>query len=185
MNSKLFTIKHDDSPDIHPRTDCENLGTMACWHKRYTLGDIQPKEDSNDWVFKNVPKGSIVLPVYMYDHSGLTINTTGFSQVDSARWDWGQLGIIFCTPDRIKKEYSIKRITKATREKVRKVLIQEIETYDKHLRGAVWGYVYEGPEGYDSCWGFIGDTLEETGIREACPAYITDSLIEHAWENRA
>lgn len=42
-----------------------------------------------------------ILPVYMYDHSGLTINTTGFS----CPWDSGLLGWIYASHDKIKEEF--------------------------------------------------------------------------------
>jgi len=48
-----------------------------------------------------------------------------------------------------------------------------------YLRGEVWGYI----TGNDSCWGFFGDTLEETGLPDFIPEDVKDQL-EKAWENR-
>ena len=36
------TIWQDEFFDSNPR-DWDNLGVMACWHRRYDLGDEQPQ----------------------------------------------------------------------------------------------------------------------------------------------
>lgn len=44
METKLhgYTLKiiPDDSP-LNPRTDCDHLGTMLCWHRRYFLSELE------------------------------------------------------------------------------------------------------------------------------------------------
>lgn len=179
-----LVIQHDDEP-MNPR-EWDNMGKMACWHRRYNLGDIQPKEDSREWTKENVPKGSVVLPIFMMDHSGLTVSTSSdtFHACDPAGWDWGQLGIIFATPEAIKKNFMVKRITKKIREKVEDNLRSEVETYNLYLTGQCWGYVITDDEGEeDSCWGFLGDTLENTGLKEAIPDAAIP-LLEAAWSAR-
>ena len=37
----IYKIETDYTPES-PR-EFDNLGTMACWHRRYSLGDVQPK----------------------------------------------------------------------------------------------------------------------------------------------
>jgi hypothetical protein len=41
----------DNIGGMGPR-DFDNLGTMACWHRRYTLGDEQPKESPDEHLNK-------------------------------------------------------------------------------------------------------------------------------------
>ena len=37
---KGYTVEiHIDTDPWHPRTDCDNFGTMVCFHSRYHLGD--------------------------------------------------------------------------------------------------------------------------------------------------
>jgi hypothetical protein len=154
-----INIHLDDDPP-NPRTDCDNLGTMVCFHGRYNLGDENHgyrSDDYNSWeeVEKAIRKdhhGAIVLPIYLYDHSGLTINTTGFS----CRWDSGQIGFIYVEREKAKKEMAIPRMTKKQEAKVKKYLRSEIEVYDKYLRGEYYGYTIDSPdeENVDSCWGF-------------------------------
>ena len=86
----------------------------------------------------------LVLPLYLYDHSGITMNTTGFS----CRWDSGKVGYIYAAKDSL-EDPSVE---------LEKVLISEVEVYDQYLTGDVWGYVIEDESGceLDSCWGHYG-----------------------------
>ncbi len=164
-----------------PRKEMSNLGTMACWHRRHDLGDLQLKtDDPLEWYRANVPEGSVVLPLYIYDHGGITMRTGAF--VDP--WDSGQVGWIFATPETIRKEYSCKRITKKIREQVENVLRCEVKTYDDFLTGNVWYFRIEGDDDtdIDSCGGFYGDDALEQ-MKEHVPARL-HSALETAWENR-
>jgi len=139
-----INIVQDELADS-PREMWDNLGTMLCKHSRYDLGDKNAIEPE---------KGAVILPLYLYDHSGITINTTGFS----CNWDSGQVGIIYCNLDTIRKEYNVKRISKALRERVAKTLKSEVAVYDDYLTGNVYGFSIEKDnEITDSCYGFFGD----------------------------
>jgi len=189
--SIIVKIIQDDNAES-PRT-FDNFGVMACWHRRYNLGDVQPKEDPTEWLKENAPKGSVVLPLYLYDHSGITMSTSGFS----CPWDSGQVGVIVATPEAIRKSFLVKRITKKVRERVIEWLKSEVKVYDLFLTNNVWGYTIEsvkdcsscghetkGDEDVDdSCWGFFGDDLDSTGIKEHVDPKYHEAL-EAAWENR-
>ena len=161
IDYKGFKIKIYLDTDVHesPR-DWENLGTMVCFHKRYTLpceskdvdcDDFDSWDSMRDYIIKEL-NAVVILPVFMYEHGGVTINTTGFS----CRWDSGQIGFIYVDRETILKEYSCKYISKKIKEKVKKTLLSEIEIYDKYLRGEVYGFVIEDANGehHDSCWGY-------------------------------
>jgi hypothetical protein len=144
-------ILNDSNPES-PR-EWDNLGTMACFHRRYNLGDKNEFKTPDELQAHLEETKAIHLPLYLYDHSGLTMNTTGFS----CPWDSGQVGIIFVTPENIRKEFGKKRITAKLREKVKEILRAEVETFDEYLRGDVYGYVVEKDGNHlDSCWGFYG-----------------------------
>lgn len=108
----------------------------------------------HDLYLSFIEKRAVILPVFMYDHSGKTINTTGFS----CPWDSGQIGWIYATREQICKEYGGKYLTEALRKKVESVLRSEVRVLDQWLLGDVWGYVIEREDGEaeDSCWGFYG-----------------------------
>jgi len=170
-NGKTLEVTQDEYP-YNPRHD-DNLSTMICFHGRYSLGDkhTYKHQDYSGWaemekaIIKN-EKPAIILPLYLYDHSGITISTTPFS----CKWDSGQIGFVFISKDKVKNEYGVKRVTKKEIEKVTKVLLAELETYDLYLRGEVYGYtlINENGEIEDSCFGYYGveSILDEFGINE-------------------
>jgi hypothetical protein len=161
----------EDSPES-PRS-WDNLGTMVCFHNRYDLGDKHNynSNDYNGWdeMEKDIIKREnvgVILPLYLYDHSGITMNTTGFS----CNWDSGRVGFIFISKEKMLKEYGGKIVTRKLKERVEGYLKGEVETYDQYLTGDVYGYrVFKEENGVeeelDSCWGFYGeDTCMEEGV---------------------
>ena len=104
---KGFDIQiYQDSNPTSPR-EWDNLGTIYCKHRRYDLGDKHTM-GLEEIISLIKRKDVLSLPLYLYDHSGITINTTGFS----CPWDSGQVGYIFVRYEDIKKNFSVKRITK-------------------------------------------------------------------------
>ena len=185
--STHIKVIHDDSPAESPR-DWDNVGVMACWHRSYALGDVQPKCTPDEWLADNAPKGSIVLALYLYDHSGITMSVSNDSYPFTCEWDSGQVGVIVCTPDKIDHEWS------GDRDKAESYLKGEVSVYDEYIMGNVWGYVIERDidecdscghaperEEIDSCWGFFGDALDDmkAQVDEEYHAALTE-----AWENR-
>ena len=168
MKKFELEVVQDTDPES-PRT-WDNLGTMVCFHKRYELGDKTDyrSEDYDSWdelkegIITN--EGEVViLPLYLYDHSGITISTSHFG----CNFDSVQVGFIFVSKYKIKKEGM-------DETKVEEYLKGEVETYDQYLTGDVWGYkVYEietcelGHEHkneIESSWGIYGhDECESEG----------------------
>ena len=167
IGNYIIKIYQDESP-YSPRED-DNLGTMVCVHRRYKLGD---KHNFSVEEVQDITKGKdvISLPLYLYDHSGITMNTTGFG----CSWDSVFVGFIYVTKEQVRKEYDVKNITKKIREKVIKVLEAEVKVYDQYLTGDVYGYQvfevskcelgHEHEEEVSSCWGYYG---EEECINDA------------------
>jgi hypothetical protein len=114
---------------------------------------------------------AVWLPIYMYDHSSISLSTKPFG----CRWDSGQLGIIYVTKENIRKEYQTKRVTKKVLMQVRECLRGEVEEYHDYVSGNVHGYVLKDADDneVDSCWGFIGDP-DSSGMSE----YINQHLPE-------
>jgi hypothetical protein len=142
-----------DEDPMNPR-DHENLGKMVCGHRRYLLGDTQINDYNHIINFlKTVEKdGAVTLPLYLYDHSGITMNTTGFA----CPWDSGWVGFIYASKEEIRRQMGWKNITKKRREIVEQWLVDEVEEYDQYLRGDVYGFEvthdrWDVPEGYGGC----------------------------------
>lgn len=167
---------HTDETPCDPRTEFDHLGKMVCFHKRYNLGDkhdFGSPDDFQEWLKENK---ALVMPLYLYDHSGLTISTS-LTYPYNDQWDAGQVGWAYITYEDIKKEYSLKRVSPEALEKARKLLVSEIEEYDTYLRGEIYGYVLEKvhdcgecgkevDEHIDSCWGFYGSDWKENGMAD-------------------
>lgn len=119
----------------------------------------------------------IMLPLYLYDHSGITMSTGPFS----CPWDSGQVGFIYITREQILKEYGWKVITTKRREQIVKYLIADVEIYDQYLTGDVYGYMVEDNDGedIDSCWGFYGiEVCKQEAINAAkyARSHITETI---------
>ena len=152
----FFEIFHDEDP-MNPRTEWDNLGTIVCFHKRYNLGDKHDyrSDDYNsfDELFEAIKEDhpdAVILPVYMYDHSGITINTTGFH----CPWDSGQIGWIFMDRKTGKENWPD---AEDLDQKIKDCLIAEIAIYDQYLSGEVYGFILDkDTETEESCSGFFG-----------------------------
>ncbi len=164
---KLY-VEQDEYP-MNPRKEWDNVSVFAFFHNRYTLGDENSGIDDKDYNVWGemekaiMKKAAIVVPVYMYDHSGITIRAgRGFGDIDSGRWDWGQIGFAFITKAKMKTECPVKGKTERE-EWARKVIDSEVKVYDEYLRGDVYEYRIEDEDGdiVDSCSGMFGDSEKD------------------------
>lgn len=152
LNGYTLKIIPDENP-LNPRTDCDHLGIMLCWHRRYSLGDSHPYDTPQDFAESAAAKDMFVcLPVYLLDHSGLYVSVNDFNDA----WDSGQLGFIYCTKQDAQKWFNN---TDVTEDEIKKELTAEVEEYNDYLNGAWYGFLIEGLDGEveDSCGGFRYD----------------------------
>jgi hypothetical protein len=165
--------EHYESP-----REWDNLGRMVCLHRRYNLGDKHSYSESSfdSWAelreeLVKEEKAVVILPLFLFDHSGISIScrSSTFRAVDSAGWDWGQVGFIYATREDVLQTWSRKYITKKLLAKVEEILVGEVKTYDQCLTGDVWGYIIEDDDGehLDSCWGFYGHEYCEQEAQRA------------------
>jgi hypothetical protein len=122
----------------------------------------------------------VMLPLYLYDHSGITMRCSPFS----CQWDSGQVGWIYILPETIRHEFGIKKITKQIRERAEKMLMAEVEVYDQYLTNDVYGVCHErfintgtpdDPEWKsheeDACWGYYGQKCAEEEMMNGMNVY--------------
>lgn len=164
-------VQYDDWGGNNPR-DWDNLGVVVLGDRvRYNFGDQALPVESIDAICRD--DSNIWLPVYMYDHSGITINTRGFS----CPWDSGQVGIIYMPKAVAVANWGKKICTKAVAEKARACLRGEIETLDQYLRGEVFAYVVRrDDEVLDSCGGFFSPADEVLAEAVAAAQYHVDEI---------
>jgi len=187
-----FTIQVYPDLDAPSPREWDNLGTMVCFHRRYDLGDLggsrrslqglsfcEPSE-FRDWLKTHK---SFLLPLYLYDHSGLLMSTSNSQWPFNCRWDSGQVGWIFVEREKAQAEYQKADLKAQDLEKsVYSALRAEVQVYNYYLAGEIFGWVILTPSGedVDSCWGYYGSDLQESGLlteaRAAVDAYIQSAL---------
>lgn len=186
----------------NPRKHDGNLGTMYCFHDRYSLGDRDKKgkelmcEEEVQELVKQ--PNTIHLPLHLYDHSGITMRTGSFNAIDPGGWDSGCVGVIVTTHEKAREvlgldvtpEEKVSEIlsgeppalTPEQIEQVVKSLESEVDIYDQYIRGEIYGFTIFDEEADDeeveSCGGFLGD-YEEYLMDEA------RSIAEHYIERRS
>lgn len=133
------------------------------WHRRYDFNTR--KEDKNkepeQFLREAKEKGYIVLPLYMYDHSGIAFSTSKNGYPFNCPWDSGQYGFIFWTREKIEAGQGAgycKRVTAKKKAFLIDQLIKSVELLNQYVSGDVYGFIIENEDGeeLDSCWGFYG-----------------------------
>lgn len=173
-----YTINVHRDDDAESPREWDNLGTMVHWHPNYTLGDVNGRNEYSDpdmfWydlagiedtdsnlnkAIELAEKKNIILPLYVYEHGGITMSTGAYS----CPWDSSQVGWIYISLEKVRKEFSCKRVSAKMREKIEGYLKNEVKSFDDYITGNVYGFsiTREDPDGeevdVDSCWGFLGD----------------------------
>lgn len=184
-----YTVKiyYDDHGSESPREWC-NLGTMFTCERNYNSPDkyqtysytsdggngmyeamweeifpniyledlwIDMHDSERDKYWDRMNSEAIIMPVYKIDHSGIAYSTSPFS----CPWDSGQVGYIFISKSKIRKEYGVKRISPKLKKQVENNLKSEVEIYSSWANGEIYGFSVEDENGesLESCWGFIGE----------------------------
>jgi hypothetical protein len=209
-----YKVMTDTDPS-NPREDFDGLGTMICFHRNYLLGDQKEAKqysDREDFIFSlsgidtysdyyirktdkmsdsavyqmhmdEARKRNLILPLYLYDHGGISISCSSFNDP----WDSGQVGWIYVSHEKIRKEYSWKNLTAARIAQIEGYLKGEVKVYDDYLTGDVYGYKIYSPVGDDfdpdetdiedvaeeisSCWGFYGSN-DSSGLKDDVMSYV-------------
>lgn len=140
----------------------------------------------------------VMLPLYLYDHSGITIGTGPFG----CPWDSGQVGFIYVEWEKAVREYGLTDERFPTiEEKVKRVeeaLRAEVKVYDQYLTGDVYGFEVEtgvvvtrtwldGSSGKEIDWeheesryGFFGDDPMTNGMADHVDEALHAALCEAA-----
>lgn len=151
-------------------------------------------ENGKEVTLSHVEKVAIILPVYCYEHSGITISTGSFS----CPWDSGQIGYLICPKSKARENCG-----KVYTKKAIACMKSELETLDMILQGYQYWfnlekfektemlqglsddelleYLEENDtewEETDSCGGFIGDTWEYSGMYDAIGKELVESILD-------
>lgn len=146
----------------NPREFYDPFGHMVCWHRRYNLGDKHAYESPDEFLeamcHRYVPgftspedltfttmqdllaevPGFVILPLYLYDHSGLSLSTRPFNDP----WDSGRVGWIYATPEDVRALHG--DLLNASVVSARILLKESVREYDLYLRGVAYAFeLYE------------------------------------------
>ena len=145
MATITLEIRREEYYDLKGIRECFS-STFLANHGRYYLGDKENPEAGNhgsyeaDFIaylkeYEDLKLSDVIyLPVYMYEHSGVTISTTPFS----CSWDSGQLGYIFEKKETIRKNHNVSRISKKLKEQIEDDLRNEISIYSEYAEGNIF-----------------------------------------------
>ena len=149
-------IFQDEDP-INPREN-DNICEFHIAHRNYAFGDknhndLESIEQSKKEAKRN---NDIILPLYMYDHGGITISLSPFS----CPWDSGQVGIVIIRRKKMLEEFSAKIFHKSLKQKAMEIAKAEVKELDQYVRGDVYGYkvIDKEDKEVESCWGWYGMT---------------------------
>ena len=178
---RTVRIIQDENPD-NPR-DNDNLSIMVCFHHRYNLGDNNHdyrKEDFASWevleedIWKEY-EPVVIKPLYLYDHSGITISTTPFTSC----WDSGQVGFVFVPKENAIKFHETDKLTKKLIKQCEEVLDYEVRVYNDYISGNVYGWqILNNGEIENSCYGFYGINLQKNDLIDSLTESLERSIIE-------
>ena len=264
-NGRLFLLHIQRDEVANSPRENDNLAVMACWHRRYNLGDkLDDKDAEAYWqrmvrelvpstvvinsarngqihgiriaptpadeqlsdIYTNLPwetggdraaeylayagvsarelydcivddltpiqcqtllhSYAVWLPIWLYDHSGLTISCGERVYPYSDQWDSGCLGWVFVSKETMLREAGATEDT--WRECGLAIMRDEVETYDQYLRGDVYGYTLyasdsseddESPDWVETdntCWGFFGCDITQNGIIDYVGCGLDDAI---------
>ena len=156
-----LVIEQDQFPE-DPRS-WDNLGTMLCCHREYQLGDCNSNreteeqlaeicreygksdEEIDEMTFAEevrfiLDQDNVCgLPLYITDHSGISMQTYRFDA-----WDSSFVGLIFVEKDFYLAQSCLKD-EKNWKAKAKKTLESEVEIYNDFLEGNVYQWTLYEP----------------------------------------
>jgi hypothetical protein len=166
----------------------DNLCEFHCWHRRMNLGDENYNPDTVDGerklkdVLKQAKKNNdIILPLYIYQHSGVALSLDNTTYPFNDQWDAGQVGYIIIRRKEALKEWGYKIMSPKFRQKLIKQAHGEVQTYNQFLCGDVYGYQITNKDGEDveSCWGYYGQESAETEAKSIVDHCVEQNKKEH------
>jgi hypothetical protein len=180
-DGQIIEVSYDS--DCESPRELENLSTFVTFTHQYNSPDECPF--GNSWAdvmeYFNVDSieelaaamdkaGYIVAPVSIYEHGGraFSVGQIGNSMSSLSgmadRWDSYPAGFMYVKKEDIIRDYG--ELNSDALKKVQRNFECECREYHCWANGDCYGFtIYEKTgEEFDSCWGFIGASLEETGM---------------------
>jgi len=168
--------------DYNPEYDERYARYPGSWSsgKWYRPEDF---EDASGELDKEFQRQNLVVPLYLYRHSGDVISAGRFAANSPCNcpWDSGCMGFAFVSREKVKQEFGVKRLTKSVLAKANVRLRQEVEVMNMYLAGEVYGIevIDMVTDRHDSCWGFYCNSRQEVA---ACARDMLDGYAQESRE---
>ena len=175
-DSKFITFERDyDSPDENPFKTWDdmlkNFGVK--WDedkKRDMYSELAQLEE------KALTKGIVILPVWKYDHSGVSYKAAERNPFPDQRWDSGLAGVIYEKRDR------------RNIDQVKDMLKAEVNEYDQWQRGDIYRFTEYDKHGdyIDDLGGFYNteDIKDNISAKPIKDLGAHDDIANCLYENR-
>lgn len=128
----------------------------------------------------HIPEAIVALPLFLYDHSGITMSCSPFS----CGWDSGQVGLIYVPVSTIEKSCGKNpgNPSQTWEERTVEILEGEVATYDAYLTGQIFCFIVEEGKTYTA---EDGDTLIDWNIVDSCGGFFDEDECEQEGESMA
>lgn len=180
-------IKAGRLPNITIKTESNGLITLTDTTTDDVFESVQPNAIidilANNLTISNchtiLEDDVYILPVWAYEHSGITIKAGERTYPYNDQWDSYQTGYGVITKADVMREYNSPETN--WKQNAARNIESTVELYDKYLNGCVYGfqlYKYENGEWQEdeSVWGFIGDDIIDSGLAEAVDNGLVDAI---------
>lgn len=136
----------------------------------FNVDDPVGSSEFNEELDQIEAEGGLVVPIYMLDHSGVSVSLSPFGD----KWDSGCGGYAVLT------KIEIDSVFDGDKDKAMAELSHVVKVIDARLEGRIYGmYTYDpANEVDDSIWGFI-DTDGFDSVLEAMSEYAPDEVFKN------
>lgn len=175
-----IVIKYDEDP-VNPCQEDDNICVIHTAHRRYNFGNQNHNSlESIQQAEKEArTNGDIILPLYMYDHSGITISLHPFGgqlPQGHAEFDSGQVGVVIVSRKNMLEAFNKKVFSETLKKKSLEIAEAEVDALDHYLRGSVYGYIIDDE---DSCGGYHEIEEAMTEAKSVVDSIIITNIKRH------
>lgn len=149
-----------DNDPVNPLADVDDV-IFHMAHARYNLYNTYPSGDG--WHTVDRTQVGVLLPLYMYDHGLIALDTTPFSTA----YDSGLIGYAIITKASLKEHFT-------DLEEAEQYIRGLLDQYVQYLNGNVYRYeLYYNGDLRSSCGGFYGTDFMDNGMGYYLEAYLS------------
>ena len=130
----------------------DNLGQFLTRSNHYVESELETALDFSDYTLDELEK-ALEKQGYICERVSVYIGAP------CCRWDSGYIGLYVVNKQRAREWFNVKRISPRLKDKIKKFMIAEVNTFDNWINGNVFEFnLFKNGEHVDSCGGFIADS---------------------------